>query len=411
MSFKNNTDVINIMEQLSPNSYIVGGAVRDMLMGQVPHDIDITTDILPNELMKIFPTANEIGSKFGTIIVQIPSGTVDITTMRRDITLGIHPNVEFTTNLREDLARRDLTVNAMAMTIDGNLIDYYGGEKDIQYKLLRAVGNPIDRVQHEDPRRTIRVARLATQLNFRIADDLRHAIIDTDITDIDGDFIRTELLKGLQYNSARMVEVLVDLNLMSKIIPEVLVLKHCEHNLKHHPEGGAYDHTLRALQYCCDATVNQKVAILLHDIGKISTGVGVTYHGHAKVGVHIAKNILKRLKFSNAAQSEILFCIENHMKMHEIEQMRKAKRYALYDNKYFKSLMIVHTADCVERINMIDFINSDIPIRMPTPLLNGHDLMELGHQADNTLGVMLKYLYNIQVENNITNKETLLQYL
>lgn len=406
-----NTDIVNIMKQLSSNSYIVGGAVRDTLMGQLPHDIDITTDILPNELMEIFPTANEIGSRFGTIIVQTPSGTVDITTMRRDITLGIHPNVEFTTNLKEDLARRDLTVNAMAMTIDGNLIDYYDGEKDLRYKLLRAVGNPVDRIQHEDPRRTIRTARFAAQLNFRIADDLRYAIIDADITRVDGDFIRSELLKGLYFNPVQMVETLVDLNLMAKIIPEILVLKHCEHNLKHHPEGGAYDHTLHALQYCGNATVNQKVAILLHDIGKISTGVGITYHGHAKVGVHIAKNILKRLKFSNAAQSEILFCIENHMKMHDVEQMRKAKRYALYDHEYFKSLMVVHAADCAERISMIDFINMDIPARMPTPLLNGHDLMKLGHQAGSTLGVTLKYLYDIQIENDITDKEILLQYV
>lgn len=401
----------DILNKLSPNSYMVGGAVRDIVLGKIPHDIDITTDLLPREILEVFPTGDIIGKRFGTVIVNTPFGNVDITTMRRDITPDVHPDVAFTKDLHIDLARRDFTINAMAMTIDEELIDPFGGLNDCHFKFIRAVGNPVDRIHNEDPRRAFRAARIAAQTKFTIVNNLRCAIFDADISEVDGDFIRTELLKGLKYNPKGMIENWINLNLMAKVIPEFLVLHICEHNLKHHPEGAADVHTLYALEHSGQATLNELVAVFLHDIGKSRTKVGLSYHGHAKEGVIIATDILKRLKFSKADTNEILFCIENHMKMHVISEMRKAKRYALYDSPYFNSLLTVHMADTFNRDNMRDFILKDIPARMPDRLVNGHDLIALGLPADKTLGPILKELYEIQIEEGIEDKNILLEYL
>lgn len=401
----------DILNKLSPNSYMVGGAVRDIVLKKIPNDIDIATDLLPNEILEIFPTGNSIGKRFGTIIVSTPYGTVDITTMRRDITPGVHPDVAFTDDIIVDLARRDITINAMAMLPDDSIIDPFGGRMDCQLKIIRAVGNPIDRIHKEDPRRAFRIARIAAQNDFTIDNDLRCAIFDADVSEVDGDFIRTELLKGLRYNPRGIIENWIDLNLMAKVIPEFLPLRFCEHNLDHHPEGPADMHTLHALENSESTKVNELFATFVHDFGKARTKVGLTYHGHAKEGVPIVANILKRLKFSNDDTREILFCVENHMKMHIISEMRKAKRYALYDSPYFDALLAVHMADSFGRRNMLDFIQKDIPARMPDRLVTGHDLIALGLSADKTLGPILKELYEIQIEESIEDKEILLEYL
>ena len=401
----------DILDKLSPNSYMVGGAVRDIALKKIPNDIDITTDLLPDEILEVFPDGNVIGKRFGTVIVNTEYGPIDITTMRKDITPGVHPDVAFTNDLHTDLARRDFTINAMAMDIDGNFIDPFKGLYDCHFKFIRAVGNPKIRIQVEDPRRAFRAARIATQTKFTIIDNLRCAIFDVDITDVDGDFIQSELRKGLMSNPRGMIENLFNLNLLAKFMPEILCLIVCEHNLKHHPEGGAFEHTLYALEHSMNATFEELVAILLHDIGKARTKVGLTYRGHAGEGVIIASDILKRLKFSKDDTKRILFCIENHMKMHVISDMRKAKRYALYDNPYFNSLLTVHVADSHGRDNMSKFVAMDIPARMPERLVTGHDLIKLGFTADKTLGPILKELYEIQIEEGIKSKEIILEYL
>lgn len=406
-----NKDAYQVLSKLSDNSYFVGGAVRDNIIGIEYNDIDIATDLLPNNILKIFPDGNTIGKRFGTVIVNTPSGDIDITTMRKDITPGIHPDVAFTDDLTCDLMRRDFTINAIAMDIDGNIIDPFNGIDDINKRMIRAVGDPIQRIQVEDPRRAFRAARLCTQLNFSIDINLIAVIYHADISAVDGDFIRTEMLKGINIEPNKMLSNMFTLNLLQRVIPEFMKLLQCKHNPKYHPEGNAFWHTLHALSNTHGMTPIQKVAVMLHDIGKPETMVDTSYHGHAKIGVKIANNILKRLKFSNQNIEEISFCIENHMKMHDIENMRKSKRYALYKHEFFYSLLAVHIADSCNRKSSYNFIMSDIPSKIPERLVNGHDLMSLGFKPDKMLGYILNELYKIQLDCGYTDKGELIKLL
>ncbi|MCK5431460.1 MAG: CCA tRNA nucleotidyltransferase [Gammaproteobacteria bacterium] len=413
MIIRQNLQIPERIFKLPENSYIVGGAVRDYFLGKEPKDIDITTEATPDELLELFPDAITLGIRFGTIIVD----GIEITTMRKDISPGRHPNVEFTDNIFLDLSRRDFTINAMAINLHGlskvYITDFYAGRYDIDCKILSCVGNPEERLR-EDPLRALRAIRFATQLDFRIAPSLKAAIRHTSIAEISAERIKSELLKSFVCGARKTIDLLIETELIGEIFPEVLKLSECSQNKEYHPEGDAFLHTMQSLEWADghNFTPIQKMATLLHDIGKMSRSEyfdADKYPGHAKLGVPIAKEILQRLKFSNDEQSEILFAVENHMKMHTISEMKKSKRYTLYRSEYFETLLKVNEADCFgRRACDRDFVCEDIknmPKEKEKPLVNGHDLMEMGYEPGIYLGNVLKILYDFQVDKLIISKE------
>ena len=399
--------------KLPKNSFIVGGAVRDIVQGVTPADIDITTELLPEELLELYPNAITLGIKFGTVIVN----GVEITTMRKDMTSGRHPNVSYTTDLFTDLSRRDFKMNAMAIPLHGthttnNIIDPYGGIEDMKKSILSCVGDAKDRIV-EDPLRSLRAVRFSAKYDYRMTNELFGAIHTTSIAEVSNERIKDELVKAFMYNSVRTIGKMYDYGLLTQILPEISELTNCEHSIEYHPEGNAYNHTVKALEFA-DAneyTVMQKFAVLFHDVGK---GIQhpsyghMLYPGHANEGAKIAKDILQRLKFSNNEQAEIIFAIKNHMKMHNLTDMRKSKRYALYRNEYFNTLLKVHDADCMDRRDSnMQYAGLEISMMPPDIkcFMSGGDLLNMGYPPSKFLGDTLKDIFQMQIDGDILNKD------
>lgn len=405
-TFKIIPQIQKILNKL-PDGHIVGGFVRDSIMGRTPKDIDMTTSALPAEIKKLYPKHSSLGEKFGTIIIHNKDLQIEVTTMRTDKTSGRHPKVSFTDSILSDLSRRDFKMNAMALDSNLNLIDPFNGKSDISNKIIQTVGNPIITLS-KDQLRAIRAIRFSSQLNFQISLPLKEAIKQTSLSEISPDRIRVEFLRSLNYNPVKTIKETIELNLIKFIIPDLQLLQTCEQHPKYHPEGNALEHTLKALTFP-HTTPIQKMTILLHDIGKIYTKTSfkpLHYHGHEKESVKHAKKILKALKFSKAETQEILFAIENHMKMHKIQEIRKSKRYALYSNPYFPTLSILHQANTYGRKeNNIDFISSDIPSYRPKHLIDGKYLMSIGFEPSKELRKAKEELYDLQIEQTLSTTE------
>lgn len=397
--------VIDILHKL-PDAHIVGGFVRDSILNRPSKDIDICTSALPSETKKLYPNHIPLGEKFGTIIIKVEGiDDIEVTTMRSDMTSGRHPTVQFTKNIITDLARRDFTMNAMALNKNLQLIDPYNGQSDIKNKTIRAVGNPFERMS-EDPLRALRGIRFASQLNFEINPALENAISQTSLKFISPERIKDEFLKSLHYNPVKTLKDCIRLNIMQQIIPDYHLLSNCPHDPLQHPDGNGLEHTFQALRYPQELTPIQTFTIAVHDYGKIYTLDPTNpnhYYGHEKEGAVRMLKILKSLKFSNDEQSEIIFGIKNHMKMHNIQQMRKSKRYKLYSSPYFETLLKVHKADTFGRDNSnYDFIINDIPEYQPLPLIDGNYLISIGFKPSKELGLIKSQLYDMQIEENLT---------
>lgn len=328
--------VIKIAEELQSNgyeAYLVGGSIRDVLLGEIPNDYDIATNAYPEEIQRIFLKTIPTGAKFGTIIVvgEDDKGErfdVEVTTYRSDADYvgGRWPTkVEFTKTIEEDLARRDFTINAIALdlqnfdnpeiTLQEILVDPYDGITDLNNKIIRAVRDPIERFS-EDGLRSVRGCRLASQLDFEIEEKTFNAMKETThITKLVSiERFRDEFMKILLKSSkpSKGLRLLKDAGILEIFIPELL--EGIDVNQPEFHVEDVFDHSLRT---CDIAEDSIKVAALFHDIGKPRTmsvdDKGVHFYGHDQVGAEMAKEILKRLKFPNAEIDKVVKLIRWHM--------------------------------------------------------------------------------------------------
>ena len=397
-----------------PDAYVVGGAVRDTIMGRNPKDIDIITSMLPEDVLNNFDSY-PLGQKFGTVVVRDDIGEVEVTTMRKDITGGRHPEVEFTNNIKEDLFRRDFRMNAMAMDWSGRIIDPFNGQHDIMNKLISSVDNPYITFDptYGDPLRALRAIRFSITLDFDIEQELQVAIMDSDLSTLSGERIYSELMQMFCEPEEAMRD-LYFYNVLSKVLPEVDDLSWCVQSVQWHPEGDALEHTILVMERVKEHGSLAVMAAMLHDIGKPITREGITYHGHAKAGVEIAESIMKRFGRPKIEVEAVKFVVENHMKIKEIENMKASKRRKLYDSPYFDLLMLIARADNVDRHNdsMFKFIEQDNLVREIDikPLLNGYDIMRLGFGGP-IIGKIQEMIKELQLSNLIKTKEEAINYV
>jgi len=296
--------------------YIVGGCVRDLLRGQKPLDWDAATNAAPEQIMKVFPD-NFCDNKFGTVTARVGGDfEIEITPYRVEsrYTDKRHPDtVEWADNINDDLSRRDFTVNAMALSYKQEcgrdnieLIDLFGGQKDLESKIIRAVRDPEERFS-EDALRMMRAARFAITLgaDWRIEKTTARAIAENraGMAAVSQERIRDELLKIIMSpRAAQGIELLRQLGLLEYIMPELLEGFGCAQN-KHHIYD-CYHHLLKSLEFAAKKNfgMHVRVASLLHDIGKPKSKAGdgpnATFYNHEMIGAKIAKKILQRLKFS-----------------------------------------------------------------------------------------------------------------
>lgn len=370
-------DVLKIINQQGSEALIVGGAVRDIILGNTPHDVDIATNMDMEKVASLFSSYDIGKSKdFGIVAVPYKGFTFEIAHYREEFgtTDARHPDeVRDVDSFEKDSARRDITINSLGLDADGMIIDYQGGLEDIKAGLVRAVGDPDERIK-EDALRIIRVIRFAAKFGFDIDPETKRAVKelghmlfrdekDPGKTGVSAERLHDELFKMAESGGpalAAFLEKLDETDLLDKFLPEVKAMQGVEQQPEHHPEGDVSQHVLAALRA---SSVKGKpittLAILFHDIGKPGTYALTptdkypdgkhTFYGHDKFGVGVFENIARRLKFSNDEREAISWVIDNHMKPYKAAEMKPSKLLSLKNNKYWPELKDVLYADIHSR--------------------------------------------------------------
>ncbi len=424
--------VINRIKENGYEAYVVGGCVRDYLLGQCPNDFDVTTSALPEEIMKIFSDKKQItnGLKHGTVTVVIDYQPVEITTYRVDGDYQDHrhpENVTFTACLSDDLSRRDFTINAMAYSPDTGIIDIFGGAVDLKNGIIRAVGDPYKRFD-EDGLRILRALRFASRYNFDIDKTTADAIHSLKhlLGSISAERIQVELcgiLIGQCYNVLHNFS-----DVICEIIPEMTECIDFEQHSKYH-DRTVYEHIITATSEA-ERDIVYRLTMLLHDIGKpacffTEDGVG-HFYGHSKVSREIAEKVLTRLKFSNKIRDEVLFLVEKHsITMNDTDQYVKKALMKYGEERFFK-LLKVHIFDnlgkaqwCITENRHFEAIAQrarrhleNQPVLTAKSLaVNGRDIMALGYEG-NEIGRMIDFLLDAVSDDLVENdKDSLIEYI
>lgn len=430
----NNPDVAFILNLLNSNNdtgYIVGGAIRDILLGLEPHDIDFATNKSYDELKRLFKdfTCIETGKSFGVICVKINHNEYEIAKYRKDIN---DTSVAFVNNINDDLSRRDFTINAFALNNNNllalnnnNFIDLFNGRSDLENKIIRFVGNPDIRIK-EDPLRILRALRFAGKPGFKIHPDTLSSMSKNKelLKLIANERIKDEFIKIINNpENIKVLEIMKETGILDIIIPEITVEYEYEQNNPYH-KYDLWHHTLNVINACKDADYITKLAALFHDIGKPDTMTvdEITgfhhFYGHADVSEDITRKILNRLKFSNQEIYDILALIKNHITLlidssdkvirtmvHKIGRENTIRLAKLtYADDEAKNLNNRHN-DLYD--NVIRVIKEfDIPT-VSDLALNGYDLMKLGYTGKE-IGAVKNYLLNEILENGIPNDKNVL---
>lgn len=425
-------------------AYIVGGCVRDFLLEKEPKDWDVTTNATPEEIQKIFPDSF-YENTFLTVTVRtgakkLELAEIEITTFRSEAKYSDkrHPDaVMHATTLQEDLSRRDFTVNAIAMDGDKKITDLFGGQEDLQKKIIKAVGSADERF-NEDALRMLRAARLATTLGFTIEEKTAEAIKkhSASLKAVSGERVRDELVKIImadpEINPADLngasgpahgIELLRQLDLLQYILPELQENYGVEQN-KHHIYD-CYWHALKALEYTAKKKFNMHVrlASLLHDVGKPRSKAGegkeATFYNHEMVGAKMALVILQRLKFANKDIEKITTLIRYHMFYYNVDEVTESSVRRLIKNagpENIEELMQVREADRIgsgvpkaepyklrHLKYIIDKVSKD-PISVKMLKVNGKDVMDVlgsepGPRVGQILDILLGYVLDDPKKN------------
>ena len=423
-----------MLEKAGYQGYIVGGCVRDALMGKEPHDYDITTSALPEEVKQVFEGYKviETGIKHGTVTVLMEGYPLEITTFRveGEYLDGRRPSsVDFTRDLKEDVARRDFTMNAMAMDVRGEVYDYFGGKEDLEAGLIRAVGTPKNRFE-EDALRIMRGIRFAAVTGFKIEEGTSNAIFECKemLDKISAERIREELVKLLL--GKNVTNVLLEYwDILAVIAPALAPMKDFQQRNKWHIYP-VHQHTAVAVQNI-PAEEALRVTMLLHDVGKpecfaIGDDGEGHFYGHANVGVDMARDILGRLKFDNETRDRVLRAI----KYHDAQIIPEAKHVKRALNRYtvegFFDLIAVKRADNLaqnpqlasrqeyldELVRIADeIIEGEQCFALKDLAVNGSDLIHMGMKPGREIGDLLKTLLEAVIEEKIPNdKAKLLKF-
>jgi len=425
--------VISIIQKLRSAGHealLAGGCVRDHLLGREPKDYDVATSATPQQVIALFPGALTVGAHFGVVIVRHSGEQIEVATFRTDGSYqdGRHPESVTFSTAEEDAQRRDFTVNALFRDpISGDIIDFIGGQSDLEKHLLRAIGEPSKRFD-EDKLRLLRAVRFATTLGFEIDPVTWQAVCEhaSAIQSVSAERIRDELIKiFLHPNRVRGFDLLVDSGLMAQVLPEILVLKGVEQPPQWHPEGDVFIHTRLMLSLLPEVvSVPLVFSVLLHDIAKPATFTvdetgRIRFNGHDKLGAEMAGEILRRLKFPNDVIEPTQSAVAQHMAFKDVKKMKTSTLKRMMARPTWADELALHRVDCLGSNGLLDnyeFMQakaeefSHEPL-IPQPLLNGRDLMAMGWQAGKKLGAVLTEVQNAQLEGIISTKDEALDWL
>ncbi|HAJ26155.1 MAG TPA: phosphohydrolase [Syntrophus sp. (in: bacteria)] len=421
--------IVRTLRSAGFEAFFVGGCVRDLLRGEAPEDYDIVTSARPDVVQALFPRTYPVGVSFGVVIVSEGDLLYEVATYRKEAEYedGRHPSRVYFATAKEDVYRRDFTVNGLLMDPEtGEIVDYVGGVADIERRVIRTIGNPEERFA-EDHLRMLRAVRFTANLGFIIDEETLEAIKGhaADIAMVSAERVREELTRMLTGPGPRQaMEILQATGLLSWVLPEIAAMEGVSQPPQFHPEGDVWEHTLSMLallpqerRHDTEADARLAWAVILHDVGKPITRTesetGVHFYGHVKKGSEIAAAIMKRLKFPKADLDVVLALIENHMRFMHVQDMRSNTVKKFLRMPDFDLHLALHRLDCLGSHGHLD---NDVFCRgkieelttedlHPPRLLTGHDLLALGFQPGPLFREILNAIEDAQLNGEIATAE------
>jgi poly(A) polymerase len=417
------------------DAYFAGGCVRDMLLGCVPEDFDVATSARPDVVLDLFPRTFAVGAHFGVVLVadEIDGEEIvtEVATFRSEgaYSEGRRPDeVRFSDSAEEDVIRRDFTINGMLLDPQilketGNLpeatLDFVGGRDDLAAGVVRAIGNAEKRFA-EDKLRMLRAVRFAARFGF-VIEPVTEAAIRThaeSIGQVSCERIRDELTRMLTEGHARRAfELLDQTGLLKQVLPEIDRLHGVEQPPQYHPEGDVWIHTLLLLEKLTEgASPTLAWGALLHDVGKPATFERspdrIRFNGHVEVGVRIAAEICRRLRFSNEETVQILALVENHMRFGDVERMKESTLKRFFRLSRFPEHLELHRMDCLSShgdLTLYDYARQRFAATpeeavKPKLLVTGEDLIAAGYKPGPEFKQMLTAAEDAQLEGRIQTK-------
>lgn len=444
MSKKFATHIIQTLRLHGFLAYLAGGCVRDLLLQREPTDYDVATSATPPQVMEVFPETYAVGAQFGVVRVPLPeakrsgsdemlpakSNDIEVATFRSDhgYSDGRRPDeVRFSKDPREDVARRDFTINGMMLDpISGEMLDFVGGRKDLENGLIRTIGDPDLRLS-EDKLRMLRAVRFAARFEYGIEAETfaaieRHA---REIEFVSRERVRDELTKMLVEGHARRAFMLLDESGgLQEVLPEISKMKGVKQPPQFHPEGDVFVHTLLLLENLpqpCPPTLAW--GALLHDVGKPATfrvaPDRIRFDNHVEVGVKIAEEILERLRFSNDDTAQILALVENHMRFGHVSRMKESTLKRFLRLPGFDEHLALHRADSLashRNLSTYELLQKKLTetpqenIR-PVPLVTGDDLITAGYKPGPKFREMLDAVEDAQLEGRLVSSAAAIEFV
>jgi len=447
--------IVRTLRQKGHKAYLVGGCVRDLLLGREAADYDVATDATPNEVMRIFPETYAVGAQFGVVLVPAPqelspachpersegsavalphdaarASVVEVATFRSDLSYsdGRHPDeVRFSKDPREDVQRRDFTINGLLSDpIINEVLDYVGGQRDLNAGIIRTIGEP-ERRFAEDKLRMLRAVRFTSRFSYAIDPDTFSAIrkFAPQIHQVSRERVRDELTKMLTEGRAREAFLLLDqTGLLHEVLPEIEAMKGVEQPPQFHPEGDVFVHTLLLLSQLpqpCSATLAW--GSLLHDVGKPPTfrvaPDRIRFDGHVEVGIKMAEAICQRLRFSGEDTEQVLALVEHHMRFAHVQRMSESTFKKFVRMPRFDEHLEMHRIDCLSshgNLGSYDFTREKMAhlppkVLRPQPLVTGADLIAAGYAPGPQFKSILTAVEDAQLDGRLNNKSQAMQFV
>ncbi len=425
------TYIVRRLKEHGHEAYLVGGCVRDMLMGHRPKDWDVATSARPQQVMDMFRKTIPVGAQFGVVIVRLGGKNYEVATFRKEsgYSDGRHPDLVEFAGPKEDVRRRDFTINGLFYDPAADeVIDYVGGRRDIERRVIRAIGKPEDRFA-EDRLRMLRAVRFAARFGFRIEAKTRAAVEAhaPAITEVSNERIRDELIHILtDKHPGSGLRLLDEVGLLSEVLPEVKAMQGVEQPEAFHPEGDVWQHTLIMMDMLTRPSIELALAALLHDVGKPPTfeiADRIRFNRHAHVGAEMTRDILRGLRFPTETVGLVAEMVEKHLRFIDVHRMRESTLKRFLRIERFDLHLELHRLDCQashgdlanwrfcrERIIELEKEGREQVLR-PKPLLTGHDLIEMGFSPGPIFSKLLSRVEDAQLEGKIKTREQALMLL
>jgi poly(A) polymerase len=417
--------IVEKLQARGRTALFAGGCVRDRLLGRAAQDYDVATDAVPEEVMTLFPRHSAVGAHFGVVLVHAEDGShVEVATFRTEGAYSDrrHPDeVRYTRDPREDVQRRDFTINGMLFDpVANKLLDFVGGRQDLERQIVRTIGDADARFR-EDLLRMMRAVRFAARFGFNIevatmAAIRRHA---NEIVNVSRERVRDELLKMLTEGRARRAfELLDESGLLAVLLPQIAAMKGVQQPPQFHPEGDVWVHTLMMLEGLEPGTPETlALGVLLHDVGKPPTfrvaPDRIRFDNHAAIGARMAEEICARFCLSREQTRRVTELVENHMRFRDAPQMRESTLKRFLRLPRFDDHLELHRLDCLMshgNLDLYEFVRQrrrELPpeaIR-PARLFTGNDLLRMGYPGGPRYREILEAIEDAQLEGRLRSPD------